>query len=243
MTPHDNDGRGNAAPGAQPLVVAHSSDLHLGARGHGEAPLPVLRVVLEAAYSAGAHALVLAGDVFDSNRVPEAVVASAAELLLGTPLEVVVLPGNHDPATADSVYRRAALTGIPNLHVLGVNADGVVRLPVLDLEVTGAAHTAYADMSPLPSPAPRGLRWRIVVAHGHWVTGPYDAHRGWLMHDHEIAAIDADYIALGHWERAVRAGDGLVQAYYSGSPELAKSVNIIRMDAGGVDVRRHPLGD
>src|SRR5438552_1046811 len=93
------------------------------------------------------------------------------------------------------------------------------RAPAPDLVV---AHTSDVDMSPLPAKRARSVAWHIVVAHGHYHRGPEDSHRGWLMHDHEIAALDADYLALGHWDVAQPAGDGAVRAYYSGSPELSR---------------------
>lgn len=223
------------------LVVAHSSDLHLGGRWHGDGELSRLRAVIEATREAGAHALILAGDVFDNNRVHEDVVTHAAAILAAAPLEVIILPGNHDPATDDTVYRRPALHSVTNIHVLGVNVPDLVRFASLDLEVWGVPHTSYADMTPLPAQRLRSMRWHIAVAHGHWVTGPHDAHRGWLIHDHEIGATQADYVALGHWDRAAQAGDGSIPAYYSGSPDLAKSVNIARFSAAGVTVTRHPL--
>jgi len=43
----------------------------------------------------------------------------------------------------------------------------------------------------------------------------------WLFGDAAIAATAADDVALGHWNRAERAGNGVVPATYSGSPELA----------------------
>lgn len=82
----------------------------------------------------------------------------------------------------------------------------------------------------------------MVTAHGHWVTGPHDHHRAWLIRDEEIAATGADYVALGHWDRALPVGDGSVPAYYSGSPDLARTVNLVRFRAdGGVEVERAPL--
>jgi DNA repair exonuclease SbcCD nuclease subunit len=96
-------------------------------------------------------------------------------------------------------------------------------------------------MLPIHARRPRSLQWHIVVAHGHWVTGPHDAHRGWLIHDRDLAATGADYVALGHWDVPQPAGDGSVPAYYSGSPEIAKTVNVVVFDKSGTDVRRHPL--
>ena len=57
----------------------------------------------------------------------------------------------------------------------------------------------------------------------------------WLIGDDEIAATGADYVALGHWNRAVRVGNGKVPAYYSGSPEYAGTINVVRLG----DKRRH----
>ena len=49
-------------------------------------------------------------------------------------------------------------------------------------------------------------------------------------------------MALGHWNRAVRVGNGSVPAYYSGSPEYAGTVNVVRMsERAGVTVARAPL--
>jgi len=53
----------------------------------------------------------------------------------------------------------------------------------------------------------------------------------WVFGDEEIAATGADYLALGHWDRAMRVGDGVVSAYYSGSPDLAQTVNMVRLTA------------
>ena len=57
-----------------------------------------------------------------------------------------------------------------------------------------------------------------------------------------IAATEADYLALGHWDRPERVGDGTVPAFYSGSPDLAQTVNVIRLTADGeVQVSREKL--
>jgi hypothetical protein len=68
----------------------------------------------------------------------------------------------------------------------------------------------------------------------------------WLIGDDELAATGADYIALGHWNRAAKVG--AVAAYYSGSPEYAGTVNVVRLSAGGkvtvaraeLDIAREP---
>ena len=226
---------------APDLIVAHTSDLHIGGRWHGGRELPALQAVLEAAVEVNAQVLILAGDVFDTNRIPADTVERVAAMLSDARLESVFLPGNHDPATADAVCRMHALADVPNVSVIGVDVPDTVKFAALDLEIWGAAHMDYHDMSPLATPKARASKWHIAVAHGHYVRGPHDHHRSWLIHDEEIAATGADYVALGHWDLAQPAGDGTVPAYYSGSPDLAKTINVIQLGADGVDVRRHPL--
>jgi DNA repair exonuclease SbcCD nuclease subunit len=224
------------------LIIAHSSDLHLGSTPKVERELAKLRLVLDAASECDARALILAGDIFDSHRALGEIIDGAARMLAAAaPLETVILPGNHDPATDDAAYRRFGFCDPEHVHVLGVSVEEHVQLPALDLEVTGLPHVAYADYAPLARSRERSMRWHVVVAHGHWVTGPQDAHRGWQIHDHQIAATGADYVALGHWDVAQPAGDGTIPAYYSGSPDLSRTVNIVRFSDDGVDVRRHPL--
>lgn len=226
---------------APDLVIAHTSDLHLGGRYHRADELARLRSVLGATLAVGAQILILAGDIFDSNRVAHRLVDDVAEVLAGAAARIVILPGNHDPATPDAVYRRSGLASLAGLRVLGIDGGRSAVYDDLDLEVWGTPHVAYDDMSPLAEPPPRLKRRHVATAHGHWVRGAHDAHRSWLIHDEEIAATGADYVALGHWDVPQQAGDGRVAAYYSGSPEIAKTINVVRFGDRGADVRRHPL--
>lgn len=234
MTGNGHDGAGRE------LVLVHSSDLHLGASPHGP-DLAALPQVLAAVRAVGADVLLLAGDIFDHNRVPLRLLDAVARALADAAIPVVILPGNHDCLAPGSVYRRGGLSDPPNVYVLGVTHDETVVLPDLDLEIWGRPHLDYADMSPLAGAHPRSRpeRRHVTTAHGHWVSGPHDHHRSWLIHPQDLATLDTDYVALGHWERAARVGDGAVPAYYSGSPELARSVNVVRFTAaGGLSVRR-----
>jgi len=222
------------------IVIVHSSDLHLGTWGERD-DLSVLAAVLGACRQAAADALILAGDIFDTNRLPLAVVDHAARMLAEAGLEVVVLPGNHDPAVPDSVYRKGGLGDPANVHVLGVTCDETVTLAQLDLEVCGRPHLDYVDMAPLLVPQRRTMLRQVVVAHGHFVRADYDEHRSWRFYEDDISATRADYVALGHWELAQRVGSDGVAAYYSGSPDRAGTVNVVRLADGGADVSLLPL--
>ena len=226
----------------RPVVIAHSSDLHICFEGRPtRSDVEVLETVLRTATANAADLLLLAGDIFDHNRMPLAVLDQTARLLSDYARPVVILPGNHDPVTADSVYRRGGIAEPRNVHVFGVTEGEHALFAALDLSVWGRPHMDYADMSPLEGAPARSQRWQLAMAHGHWHSGHSDSHRSWLIYDDEIAALDADYLALGHWDRPTAAGAGTVPAYYSGSPDLARTINIVRLGAEGVSVSRAPL--
>jgi len=236
-------------PPTRDIVVVHSSDLHVDhdytARLHGGDGTAGLSCVLEAARDLAADVVLLAGDTFDSHRVPPALIEQAAAVIGAAALPVVILPGNHDPAIATAIYRGGPLAAVKNLHVIGVTHDDTVAFPDLALEVWGRPHRDYDDMIPFERVRARCSRWLIAMAHGHYQPKPdrsIGPRPSWLIGDDDIAATGADYVALGHWNRAVRVGNGAVPAYYSGSPEYAGTVNIVRLsEAGGVTVMRAPL--
>jgi DNA repair exonuclease SbcCD nuclease subunit len=227
--------------------VAHTSDVHVGSDPYGDGPdqdpLCYLRQILATVEQA--QVLLVAGDLFDNNRLPPPLLEATAELLNEATPRVVILPGNHDPLTPDSVYHRGPFAEAENITVLGLVGPSVI-FSDLDLEVWGRAHRDYGDMPPFADPPPHRTGWRIALAHGHFETS-VDADSRWLpswrFRREDLAAAEADYVALGHWNRAVRVGDDQALAYYSGSPDLAGSVNVILLAAGGrVRVTQRTLG-
>jgi hypothetical protein len=131
-----------------------------------------------------------------------------------------------------SVYLRGGFGEIANLTVIGVTHDEAVRFAEFDLEIWGHAHRDYFDMKPLRGPRPRTTRHQVAIAHGHYEPPENLAtplRPSWIFSDPEIDATGADYLALGHWDRPVRVGNGAVPAYYSGSPDLARTINLVRL--------------
>lgn len=229
------------------IVLVHTSDLHVddGHKANAHDGTEGLRSVLATAQAVGADILLLAGDTFDNHRVPEPILRRATAMLEAAGIPVVILPGNHDPALPNCLFRKAGITDLPNVHVLGITHPDSVQFDALDLEIWGHAHRDFNDMTPLREPRPRTTRWQVAMAHGHYFA-PEEwqehAHRSWLISDQHLSATEAHYIALGHWDRAVAVGDGSVPAYYSGSPELAKTVNVVRLSpTEGVVIRREPV--
>ena len=228
-------------------VIVHSSDLHLGVDDSfsNSDSLAVLPKVLVTATAVRANVVLLAGDTFDNHRQPLELLERAAQMLRDYRDPIVILPGNHDPLTPDSVYRRGGLANIPNVRILGLHVDEAVIFSEFELEIWGRAHLDYTDMSPLADPRPRTTRWQLAAAHGHFVDEARDPNRmigSWLIHREELIATGSDYVALGHWNQATPVGNGEVAAYYSGSPEYAGTVNVVRLSSNGrVEVSQTPL--
>ena len=232
-------GRDNFTAPSADIVVIHSSDVHISEgytepvhNGDGTAGL---RVVLAAARAARGDVILLAGDTFENHRLSGEILARTRGLLAQAGIPVVILPGNHDPAIPDSVFHRG-LADLPNVHILGITHEVAVPFPSLGLEIWGNAHRDYENMAPLARAHPRKSFWQIAMAHGHYeprseVTPAL--RPSWLISDDEIEATAADYVALGHWNRHSRVGRGTVEAYYSGSPDHAGTVNLVRLKRGG----------
>lgn len=231
------------------IVLVHSSDLHVDDeriaalhQGDGTAGLAA---VLATARALGADVVLFAGDTFDNHMVTSATIDRAGRLLADAGLPVVILPGNHDPATPDSIWLRGRFDEIQNLAILGITNDRAIAFPALDLSLWGNAHRDYMDMVPLRDPPPRRSRWHIALGHGHYEppeTWANPLRPSWLISDAMIAATAADYLALGHWDRAAQVGDGAVPAYYSGSPDYVHTINLVRLtSAGEVIVTREKL--
>ena len=221
------------------VLILHTSDLHLGADSiltdDVSGNVPVLQQVLATAHAQQADLVILAGDTFDHNRQRAQLLEEVSDVMADAGLPIIILPGNHDPLTPDSVYRRSEFGNAGNVHVLGLTAERS-DFPELDLEVWGRPHVDYLDMMPLPEPPERRTRWQLAVAHGHYVEdepGSGVLLGSWLIRQENLTTSGADYVALGHWNRAVRVGDQQVPAYYSGSPSYAGTVNAIRLHSDG----------
>src|SRR5512141_2620280 len=99
------------------VKILHSADWQIGLKAKHVATvaehvrtarLEAARNVIRAANEAQVNAVVLAGDIFEDNLVHDRLVHQVVQILAGSKAPVFVLPGNHDPLTHDSIYRRAS---------------------------------------------------------------------------------------------------------------------------------------
>ncbi|MBC7632706.1 metallophosphoesterase, partial [Aeromicrobium sp.] len=135
-----------------------------------QARIDAIRSIGRVAAERDAAFILVCGDVFESNQLDRAVVARAFDALREVTVPVWLLPGNHDPLDAASIYRsREFVDGCPeHVHVLdtpGVHpaGDGVEivaapwfsKAPLVDLVAD-----ALADLEPA------GEVPRVVAGHG-----------------------------------------------------------------------------
>jgi DNA repair exonuclease SbcCD nuclease subunit len=209
---------------AHPITLLHTSDVHVAGDQHSRQGL---QLVVDVALERRVDAVLIAGDLFDSSRVPEAPVAEVIEQLSRLAVPVVVIPGNHDCIDEKSIYRRVDLRQAGD-HVFfaGDPAGETVVFDDLSLAVWARGiedhHPGHHPLAGYPGGRPDF--WDVVLTHGHLVTTPDDRYRSSQISSDEIAALDCDYLALGHWHRFVDVSQGRTTGSYCGSPSEGAGV-------------------
>jgi DNA repair exonuclease SbcCD nuclease subunit len=248
------------------LRFVHTADWQLGMRRHFLGPGPQDRFSqdrLEAVAAIGrlakeveAAAVVVAGDVFDDNQVDRQTVLRAMEVLRGFPdVPVLLLPGNHDPLDAGSVFSRPEFHDACPPHVQVVIDQTPLHLAG-GVELVGAP---WPVKRPLRNPALEVLEdlqptagVRILLAHGgvDVVGGDFD-QTGILplevleaaIHDHRV-----QFVALGDRHSATEVGT-TGRIWYPGAPEPTAYVEqepgkalVVEVEDGRVNVERRQVG-
>ncbi|MEC8923600.1 MAG: DNA repair exonuclease [Actinomycetota bacterium] len=206
--------------------ILHTSDVHIGhTKGLGDAhsdvcQCPILGLTA-AAVKHQADALIIAGDLFDHARLSDETIVRTLELLTAPGVPVIVIPGNHDVHDATSLWERCR-TDVERTGVLLLDrlVGSSLVLASGRLTVWGRAMADHEPgYRPLAEVPPRpDTQWYVVAAHGHLNLTADDAHRSSPITYEEIAATDADYVALGHWHVTTDASHGGVVAWYPGAP-------------------------
>ena len=208
----------------------HTADWQLGKQfgqvaGDSSAFLRSQRVrtvkrIAEIAAAKNVHAVLVAGDVFESNTVSDETIWGFFDALKPFSGLWVMMPGNHDPATAESVWLRIQRLGCPQNLVLALTSEPIPirerRAAILPAplvrkhevrDLTEAWNYIETDAGVL----------RVGLAHGSVENFLPDGAR---PNNPVSAARDRearmDYIALGDWH-GTRQINGKV--WYSGTPE------------------------
>lgn len=219
----------------EPIRFIHTSDIHLDTSLSGsgfpsalgdrkrEAIRGTFRRVLEDARQYAVRLVLIAGDLFEHDRVTQDTVEflrQQLERLEG--IRVFISPGNHDPFMHGSPYRDERWP--QNVHIFREETFQSVELRDIGIRITGFGFThnqlethPFATLPALPADLVN-----IVVAHASDMSR---VPSGKLQHGpftiEEIAGKNVDYCALGHYhqQRAVANPIDATRVWYSGIPE------------------------
>lgn len=224
--------------------LLHTSDLHVDDAAHTHR---VLRAVVDVAIECRVDMVLFAGDLFDHARITRHTVAEVTAQLARIPVPTVLIPGNHDCTGAGSLYERVDLRAAgPHISFLCSPIGEHVDFEDLGISVWGRGLEVHSpDNHPLQgftrSP---GRRWQVALAHGHYFPAASRVDRSSPIREEELAGLDCDYVALGHWHHFVDVSVGRVRACYSGSPSDGsdRTVSVVELDAvRGIRVEQVPL--
>jgi hypothetical protein len=210
-----------------------------GALARGER-FEVVRRLADLAKERDVMAVLVAGDVFDDNAVGRDTLQRARDVLARfKPIPVLLLPGNHDAASPDSVLRR--LDAGAHVHALTTRTpwDGVPGLRVYPCPLQ-RRHERDDPTRHLPPRTPEE-RIRVAMAHGGLLD--FDEAETPPNRIDWRAILDKgfDYLALGEWHGTLRWGP---RVWDSGTPEPTRFKEkrpghalVVEIDAPGATPR------
>ena len=188
----------------------------------------------------GAEFVVVAGDVFEHNQLPPRVIGQSLEAMRAIGIPVYLLPGNHDPLDASSVYTSTLFTAERPDNVTVLDRAGIHQVRP-GLEIVAAPWRSKAPTSDLVAEVLEGLppaaqAIRILVAHGGVDVLDPDRDKPSLI---RLARLDdavdrgaVHYVALGDKHSLTQVGDS-GRVWYSGSPEVT-NYDDVESDSGHV---------
>jgi DNA repair exonuclease SbcCD nuclease subunit len=206
----------------------------------------------------GAEFVVVAGDVFEHNQLAPQVIGQSLEAMRAIGIPVYLLPGNHDPLDASSVYTSALFTAERPDNVVVLDRTGVHEVGP-GLEIVAAPWRSKAPTTDLVADVLDGLTagpvTRILVAHGGVDVLDPDRDKPSLI---RLAMLEdalhrglVHYVALGDKHSRTQVGES-GRVWYSGSPEVTNfddvesdpgHVLVVDVDGGGnVTVQSRHVG-
>lgn len=233
--------------GKRPLKILHTADIHLDSDSYGNAAQRqahrasfrhCFQTIIDRTLEQAVDLLLIAGDLFDHNRVCEATVAFVQAQLQRLQQPVVILPGNHDCLYTNAIYDRYDMAAACDwVHVISALDGQLIELPELDVVLWGRAMEEHEPgFHPLDYlPTRYDPRWHIAMAHGFFYATPQEAERSSPIFAEEIRDTGWDYIALGHQHMLSNVSQGNVLAYYPGAPLVnwtgeKPSGHVLRLD-------------
>ncbi|OMC19850.1 exonuclease SbcCD subunit D [Mycobacterium sp. SP-6446] len=195
----------------------------------------------------GAEFVVVAGDVFEHNQLAPQVIGQSLEAMRAIGIPVYLLPGNHDPLDASSVYTSALFTAERPDNVVVLDEAGIHQVRP-GVEIVAVPWRSKAPTTDLVAEVLEGLTpapaTRILVAHGGVDVLDPDRDKPSLIRlarlEEALARGALHYVALGDKHSLTQVGD-TARVWYSGSPEVT-NFDDVESDPGHVlvvDIDEH----
>ena len=244
----------------------HTADWQLGMTRHflaGEAQprfdgarIDVIRAISALAADEGCSFVVVCGDVFESNQVGRQVIVRAFEAMATTPeVTFYLLPGNHDPLDASSVYKSPTFTSNKPANVVVLESTDPVE-PAPGIELVPAPWFTKRPLTDLVAGSCDRLEdidaVRIVVGHGAIDTLSPDKANPALIAlsplEERLDRGQIHYVALGDRHSSTEVGR-TGRVWYSGAPEPTDydevdpgNVLVVNLDSEQIEVEQRPVG-
>jgi DNA repair exonuclease SbcCD nuclease subunit len=218
------------------MRFVHTADWQLGMTRHflaGEAQprysaarRDVVAGLGSLAAEVGAEFVVVAGDVFEDNQLEPRVISQSLEAMRAIGIPVYLLPGNHDPLDASSVYTSALFKAECPANVTVLDRAGVHEIRP-GVQIIAAPWRSKAPTTDLVTDVLAGLAadgvTRVLVAHGGVDVLDPDPTKPSLIRlaglEDAVARGAVHYVALGDKHSVTEVG-GSGRVWYSGSPEV-----------------------
>jgi DNA repair exonuclease SbcCD nuclease subunit len=187
----------------------------------------------------GAEFVVVAGDVFEHNQLAPQVISQSLEAMRAIGIPVYLLPGNHDPLDASSVYTSALFKAECPANVTVLDRAGIHEVRP-GLQIVAAPWRSKAPTTDLAAVVLDGLPadgvTRVLVAHGGVDVLDPDPTKPSLIRqaglDDALARGAVHFVALGDKHSLTEVGD-TGRIWYSGSPEVT-NYDDVESDPGHV---------
>ncbi|MEE3065169.1 MAG: exonuclease SbcCD subunit D [Actinomycetota bacterium] len=174
----------------------------------------------------GAEFVVVAGDVFEHNQLDPKVIGQSLEAMRAIGIPVYLLPGNHDPLDASSVFTSALFTRECPDNVIVLDRAGTHQVRP-GLEIVAAPWRSKSPTTDLVAEVTEGLDagpvTRVLVAHGGVDVLDPDREKPSLIRlaglEEALTRGAIHYAALGDKHSLTQVGES-GRVWYSGSPEV-----------------------
>lgn len=222
---------GNDSEGNVTVKILHTADWQIGkqfgfiAQDAGAIVrvqrLKTVEEIAKLATERCVDAVIVAGDIFENNTLAD---DSLRKCLQATRHfkegKWILLPGNHDPASAESAWTRLERIGIPD-NIVAATSEEPIFLGDKGLAVLPAPLRRKHEVRDLTESlsgreTPDGVI-RVGLAHGsieNVLPGDWDAKNPIASDRASLAKLD--YFALGDWHGTFRVND---RTWYAGTPE------------------------